>query len=142
MLSRDHRQFQSSRLKTPIFWFADADLLVHKRHAPGGHDYKNSAMTVNAAGRVADWRERNILLEVRGFALIAALCAALLAHVAQADEAAPPEPNARPSARWRGQICTPAGCTTAPAKPWSIVIGFGVAALAAGWIGRRISGSP
>ncbi len=105
-----------------------------------GRDYKNSAMTVNAAGRVGDRLERDILLKVRAFALIAALCSALLAHVAQADTAAAPESEARPAARWRGQSCTPAGCTGAPAKPWSVVVGFGAAALAAGWIGRRLSG--
>jgi hypothetical protein len=51
-------------------------------------------MSVNAAAQVADRLERNICLErnilltVRVFALIAALCAALLAHAAKADEAA------------------------------------------------------
>ena len=68
--------------------------------------------------------------------------AALLAHAAQADEAAVPESEARSAARWRGQRCTPAGCTGTPANPWSVVVGFGEAALAAGWIGRRLSGPP
>jgi hypothetical protein len=45
-------------------------------------------MTVNAAARKADRLERNILLTVRVFALSATWCAALLAHVVWADEAA------------------------------------------------------
>jgi len=98
-------------------------------------------MAVNAPARVANRFERHILLNVRVFALTAALCAALLAHVAQADRTAAPDPDARPAARWRGQFCTPAGCTGAPSNPWSVVAGFGGAALAAIWIGRRLSDS-
>jgi hypothetical protein len=99
-------------------------------------------MAVNAAARVADPFERNILLNVRIFALTAALCAALLTYVAQADETAEPDPDAHLAARWRGQFCTPAGCTGAPSNPWSVVAGFGGAALAAIWIGRRLSDPP
>ncbi len=135
-------------LQTPFFSFENVDLLVQKNHllaqkshTANGRDYKNSAMTVNATGRVADWLERNILLNVSVSALIAALCTALLAHTAQADTAAAPESEARPAAHWRGQRCTLAGCTRAPANPWLVVVGFGGAALAAGWLGRRLSGS-
>ena len=51
-------------------------------------DYKNSAMTVNAASRVAVRLQRKMLLTVKVLVLFAAFCAALLAHAAQADEAA------------------------------------------------------
>ena len=38
---------------------------------------------------------------------------------------------------WVGRYCTPAGCARAPAKSWSTLIGFGAAALGAGFLGRR-----
>jgi hypothetical protein len=44
-------------------------------------------MTVNAAARIADRRQRNRLLTVRILVWFAAFCTALLAHTAQADEA-------------------------------------------------------
>ncbi len=104
---------------------------MRRHHAGVEGDYKNSAMTVNATVRVAGRLERNILLTMRVLALCTALCAALLAHIARADEAAATESEARPAARWRGQGCTPICCAGAPANPWSVAVGFGGAALAA-----------
>ncbi len=75
--------------------------------------------------------------------MLATLCAALLAATARLDASnllQVPEPQERPAARWRGQYCTAIGCAGAPAKPWSVAIGFGGAALAAIWIGRRRKG--
>jgi len=94
-------------------------------------------MTVNATARFADQPKRNMLSEVRIFALISALCAALLAHFALAQEIPELEPEVRPAVHWRGRYCTPTGCTGAPSNPWSVAAGFGGAVLAAGWIGRR-----
>jgi hypothetical protein len=86
---------------------------------------------------LADQTERHMRLEIRIFAVITALCAALLAQVALADEPTAAGSQARPAARWRGQYCTPTGCTGAPSNPWSIAAGFGGAALAARWLGGR-----
>jgi len=108
-------------------------------------------MTVNAASRLADPPERetraeraslpnarfDMLLKMRISGVIAAVCAALLAQTALADETVAPGSNARPAAHWRGRFCTPFGCTGAPSNPWSVAAGFGAAALAAGWLGRR-----
>ena len=38
---------------------------------------------------------------------------------------------------WRGRFCTPTGCGPAPAATAGSVLGFGVAALGAGWVSRR-----
>jgi len=37
----------------------------------------------------------------------------------------------------RGRFCTPTGCGPAPAATAGSVLGFGVAALGAGWVSRR-----
>lgn len=64
----------------------------------------------------------------------------------QAGAATSPAPTpALPSAPpkdWIGRYCTPAGCAGAASNPWSTAIGFGAAAIAAGWLGRRRNFQP
>ncbi len=66
--------------------------------------------------------------------LAASLARPARAEATSASEAAP-EAAASASA-WRGRFCTPLGC--GPSAPASVgsVAAFGLAVLAAGWLGR------
>jgi len=78
---------------------------------------------------------RNLASLAFGLLLLGVVTAGLgLGRAASASEGATPEQAS--SAEWRGRFCTPLGC--GPAAPASVgsVAAFGLAVLAAGWLGR------
>jgi len=70
-----------------------------------------------------------------GLLLLAALTSAPSTGEAASTSERPAQSEA-PAAAWRGRFCTPLGC--GPGAPASVgsVAAFGLAVLAAGWLGR------
>lgn len=98
-------------------------------------DYKHSRIAVNSDRQgLANSPGHYILLEMRRILALGGLCVALfpalLADTAAADGKSEAD-------RWRHRYCRFDRCAPGPRHPWSAAIGFGVAALTAGWIGRR-----
>jgi hypothetical protein len=71
---------------------------------------------------------------MRRFLATASLCAALSPLFSTGASAVEGKPEMD---RWRHRFCSFDRCSPGRQHPWSVAIGFGVAAVAAGWLGRR-----